>query len=145
MNASPSDLDLHLFNEGTHRRLYDVLGAHPTSGGVRFAVWAPSARVVHVVGDFDGWAGEHELVSQGSSGVWAGHVGDAAVGTSYRYRVTGPGGDRVDKSDPVGAAHHEAPSIDSYVADLGHEWSDDDWMASRAARNALDAPMSTLR
>ncbi len=136
------DVDLFLFGEGTHRRLYEQLGAQPGEDGTRFAVWAPAAREVHVVSDVDGWAGEHPLDPQGSSGIWAGRVPGAGVGTSYRYRVTSPTGDRVDKSDPVGAAHHMPPSADSYVADLAYEWGDGEWMAGRAVRHALDAPMS---
>jgi 1,4-alpha-glucan branching enzyme len=140
--ATIPDLDLHLLGEGTHRRLHEQLGAQPRDGGCRFAVWAPSARAVHVVGDFDDWVAEHELHPQGSSGVWCGWVAGAGVGTTYRYRVTTQAGDRLDKTDPVGAAHHEAPSIDSQVVDLGYDWGDGDWMATRASRNALDAPMS---
>jgi 1,4-alpha-glucan branching enzyme len=141
------ELDLHLFNEGTHRRLYRQLGAQadPTGDGgdgVRFAVWAPAARAVHVVGDFDGWSGETPLHPQGSSGVWCGFVDAAGVGTTYRYRVTSQSGARVDKSDPVGAAHHLAPSIDSIVADVSYVWGDGEWMKARSAINALDAPMS---
>jgi 1,4-alpha-glucan branching enzyme len=136
------DLDLHLFGEGTHRRLYQQLGAQPGEDGTRFAVWAPAARAVHVVGDFDGWSAEHALEPLGSSGVWCGWVDAAGIGSSYRLRVTADAGDRVDKSDPVGAAHHLPPSIDSFVPDLRHEWDDTDWMSSRAARQALDAPMS---
>jgi 1,4-alpha-glucan branching enzyme len=137
-----SDLDLHLHAEGTHRRLYQQLGAQPGDGGVRFAVWAPSARGVHLVSDVDDWAGEHELQPIGSTGVWSAWIDGAGVGTTYRFRITGQDGSRFDKSDPVAAAHHGAPSIDSYVPDLTHEWGDDDWMAERGARNALDAPMS---
>src|SRR5690606_37038294 len=114
----------HLFNEGTHRRLYRQLGAQPSGGGTRFAVWAPSARAVHVIGSFDGWAAEHALEPVGGSGVWCGWIDGAGIGDSYRYRVTGPAGERVDKSDPVGAAHHEPPSIDSLIADLAHDWGD---------------------
>ncbi|MGA1073961.1 MAG: 1,4-alpha-glucan branching protein GlgB [Ilumatobacteraceae bacterium] len=142
MTAAIPDLDLHLFAEGTHRRLYEQLGAQPGDGGCRFAVWAPSARAVHLVSDVDDWAGETELHPNGSSGVWSGWLDGAGVGTTYRFRITGPDGSRVDKSDPVGAAHHGAPSIDSYVADLSYEWGDGDWMATRHERNALDAPMS---
>jgi 1,4-alpha-glucan branching enzyme len=140
--AAISDLDLHLFGEGTHRRLYEQLGAQPGEGGTRFAVWAPAATAVHVVGDFDDWAGEHALRPQGSSGVWSGWVDGATVGVTYRYRVTTATGARVDKSDPVGAAHHLAPSIDSIIPDLDHAWDDEVWMASRAQRQAFDAPMS---
>ena len=136
------DLDLHLFGEGTHRRLYTQLGAQPGEGGSRFGVWAPAARAVHVVGDFDGWTGEHALAPQGSSGVWCGWVESAGVGASYRYRVTASTGGKVDKSDPVGGAHHLPPSIDSMIGDLSHEWGDADWMAGRGAHQSLDAPMS---
>ena len=136
------ELDLHLLAEGTHRRMYEQFGAHPIDGGVRFAVWAPSARAVHVVGDFDDWAGEHELTPQASSGVWSGWIEGAGIGATYRFRITSQSGQRVDKSDPVGAAHHPAPSIDSIVADLSREWGDQAWMASRGEKHALSAPMS---
>jgi 1,4-alpha-glucan branching enzyme len=140
--AQIADLDLHLFGEGTHRRLYRQLGAQPGEGATRFAVWAPAARQVHVVGDFDGWSGEHALTPQGSSGVWSGTVDGAGVGSSYRYRITTSTGTRVDKSDPVGAAHHMPPSIDSLIVDLGFEWTDSRWLSERGERQALDAPMS---
>ena len=68
------DLDLHLFNEGTHSRLYDVLGAHPTAGATRFAVWAPSAEAVGVIGDFNHWTDPVALTARGSSGIWEGAV-----------------------------------------------------------------------
>jgi 1,4-alpha-glucan branching enzyme len=140
--AQIPDLDLHLFGEGTHRRLYRQLGAQPGEGATRFAVWAPAARQVHVVGDFDGWSGEHTLTPQGSSGVWSGTVDGAGVGNSYRYRITTSTGARVDKSDPVGAAHHMPPSIDSLIVDLGFDWTDSRWLSERGERQALDAPMS---
>jgi 1,4-alpha-glucan branching enzyme len=136
------DLDLHLFGEGTHRRLYQQFGAQPDATGTRFAVWAPAARAVHVVGDFDGWSGEHALQPLDSSGVWCGWIDGVGIGNSYRYRVTTGRGDRVDKSDPVGAAHHLPPSIDSVLTDLAHDWGDEAWMSGRAGRQALDAPMS---
>jgi 1,4-alpha-glucan branching enzyme len=142
INDSIPELDLHLFGEGTHRRLHEQLGAQPGPGGCRFAVWAPSARAVHVVGDFDDWAAEHELDPQGMSGIWCGWIDGAAIGNTYRFRITTPAGDRLDKSDPIGAAHHQAPSIDSLIVDLSYDWGDADWMAGRAARQSLDAPMS---
>jgi 1,4-alpha-glucan branching enzyme len=136
------DVDLHLFGEGTHRRLYRQFGAQPGPGGTRFAVWAPAARSVHVVGDWDGWTGEHQLAPQGSSGVWAGSIGDVGVGASYRFRITTSTGARVDKSDPFGAAHHMPPSIDSLVPDLDHTWNDAGWMSARGGLQSLDAPIS---
>ena len=141
-NATIPDLDLHLFGEGTHRRLHEQLGAQPGEGGCRFAVWAPDASVVHVVGDFDGWSTEHQMYPQGTSGIWCGWVDGAAIGNTYRYRITARSGARLDKSDPIGAAHHEAPSIDSLIADLSYDWQDAEWMAGRGARQALDAPIS---
>ena len=137
-----SELDVFLHGEGTHRRLYDVLGAQVGDGGARFGLWAPSAASVHVIGDHDGWTREHELAPNDSSGIWSAWVPGAGIGTTYKYRISTPDGFRLDKSDPVGAAHHEAPSIDSVIPDLEHRWGDDDWMANRADRNALDAPMS---
>src|SRR5690606_11646027 len=124
--------------EGTHRRLYEQLGAQPSDGGSRFAVWAPSARSVHLVCDLDDWEHEHELHPNGSSGVWSGWVDGAGIGTTYRFRITAPDGTRIDKSAPVGAANHVAPSVDSYIPDLSYEWGDAEWMAGRGERNALD-------
>src|SRR5258707_13763803 len=97
------DLDLHLFGEGTHRRLYTQFGAQPGDGGTRFAVWAPAARAVHVVGDFDGWTGEHALAPQGSSGVWCGCVESTGIRNSYRFLVTSANGDKVVTADSVSA------------------------------------------
>ena len=88
------------------------------------------------------WHAEHQLHPNGSSGVWSGWVDGVDVGTTYRYRITTYHGHRFDKSDPVAAAQHEAPSTDSWIPDLDHDWGDADWMASRGERQALDAPMS---
>jgi 1,4-alpha-glucan branching enzyme len=140
--GSLPDLDLHLFGEGTHRRLYEQLGAQPSEGGTRFAVWAPSARAVDLVSDLDGWTIEHPLHPNGSSGIWSAWIEGAGFGTSYRYRITSADGERIDKSDPVGAAHHLAPSADSWVADLTYDWGDTAWMAGRGELQRLDAPMS---
>ena len=86
---SADELDRYLFNEGTHRYLHRRFGAQPGEGGCDFAVWAPNAQAVAVVGSFDGWAHEHHLGPSGS-GVWSGWVGGAAIGHSYVYRVTTP-------------------------------------------------------
>ncbi len=135
-------LDLHLLGEGTHRRLYEQLGAQPTPNGTRFAVWAPAAQAVHVVTDHDDWSNEHALHPNGGSGVWSGTIDGLGIGARYRYRVTGADGQRGERSDPVGAAHEMPPSRDSIVADLAYEWDDATWMATRGERNALDAPVS---
>ena len=135
------DLDLFLFGEGTHRYLHRALGAQPGRGGTRFAVWAPNAAAVRVVGTFDGWGDGHELTGS-DSGVWSGWVDGATIGDRYLYRVTGQDGRTVEKSDPLAAAAEDAPSISSIIADLDHDWADDDWLSTRGERIALDAPIS---
>ena len=132
------DLDVYLFNEGTHRYLHRHLGAQPVRGGTRFAVWAPNARAVAVAGSFDDWSGERALEPTGS-GIWQGVVEGAGVGDAYLYRITASDGERVEKSDPFGAATEEPPSITSRIADLDYDWGDDRWMAERGRRVALDA------
>jgi 1,4-alpha-glucan branching enzyme len=141
LHGHADEFDRYLFNEGTHRYLHRRFGAQPADGGCHFAVWAPNARAVAVVGSFDDWQHEHQL-GPSESGVWSGWVDGAAIGHSYLYRVTTPTGAKVEKSDPVGAATEEPPSIASVIADLSYEWNDDDWMASRGDRIALDAPVS---
>ena len=143
----PAD-DLWLFNEGTHSRLHDVLGAHllPDGQGARFAVWAPNAAEVSVIGDFNGWdTGSHRLVAQGGSGVWTGVTGDVAAGERYKFHIRSAvgGGYEVDKADPFAVWAEQAPRTASVLHDLGYGWNDDAWMAEREARNRHDAPMST--
>ncbi len=135
------EIDLHLFNEGTHRHLHDVLGAHPDDTGTWFAVWAPNAASVDVLGDFDGWRGQR-LEPVGSSGIWARHIAGALAGHSYRFAVTTHAGERMEKADPVGAATNAPPSTASVIAALDHRWGDGEWMAGRAARVAPSAPIS---
>src|SRR5262245_46693751 len=140
--------DLHLFNEGTHVRLYDKLGAHVTTSGgasgVAFAVWAPNAERVSVIGDFNGWDPErHRLAPVGGSGIWAGFVPGARRGHLYKYRLV-PRGSKLalEKSDPFGFWHQTPPETASVVWELDHVWRDQEWMASRGKRSRLDAPMS---
>ncbi|MET0325753.1 MAG: 1,4-alpha-glucan branching enzyme, partial [Ilumatobacteraceae bacterium] len=141
-SANPlGDIDLHLFNEGTHRHLHHCLGAHPDPTGTWFAVWAPNAAAIDVLGDFDGWTG-HRLDPVGDSGIWSGHVAGALVGQSYRYAVTSHYGERTEKSDPVGAATNEPPSTASVIAALDHDWQDTAWMAGRQDTVAPSAPIS---
>jgi len=141
------DQDVYLFNEGSHLRLADVLGAHPAEidgvTGTRFAVWAPSARSVSVIGDWNGWdPSTAPLVPRSSSGIWQGFVPNVGQGTRYKYRVAGPNGYAVDKADPV-ALHAETPPLTaSIVWEPRYEWGDAEWMEGRAARNGLDAPIS---
>jgi 1,4-alpha-glucan branching enzyme len=136
--------DVWLFNEGAHTRLYEKLGARLTPGGVVFGVWAPNAERASVVGDFNGWTpGEHPLAPQRSSGIWQQFVPGLPPGTRYKFHIESRvGGYIVDKADPFAAWAEPPPRTGSVVWDLDRTWHDDDWMATRAARNALDAPMS---
>ncbi|MFW6198594.1 MAG: 1,4-alpha-glucan branching protein GlgB [Acidobacteriota bacterium] len=142
--------DLHLFNEGRHHRLYDRLGAHPMrlddgTEGVYFAVWAPSARNVGVIGEFNGWDPEADpLRHRDSSGIWEGFVAGARAGHVYKFHVESHLGHGVfDKADPLARAAEVPPRTASRVHDWDHPWADDDWMRERWRHNALDAPMST--
>ena len=142
--SSISDLDRHLFNEGTHYRLYRTLGGHlRADGGADFAVWAPNAERVHVIGDWNGWTdGPDPLTPVGSSGIWAGRCDRAHVGNAYKYRIAARNGGRVDKADPLAFRTEVPPKTASVLADLDYEWGDDDWMRRRGAAFARDAPVS---
>lgn len=147
--AGPESLltadDLHLFNEGTHSRLYLKLGAHPLpGGGVYFAVWAPNARYVSVIGEFNGWdKGSHPLRPRESSGIWEGVIPEASENATYKYHIASAHrGYAVDKADPFGFQHETPPRAGSVVRRLNYDWGDARWMASRGARQTLDRPMS---
>jgi 1,4-alpha-glucan branching enzyme len=105
-----SDLDLYLFGEGRHERLWEVLGAHPRPGGCRFAVWAPNAHEVRVIGDFTGWGPYDGIVLEplGGSGIRAGFVPGVEPGARYKYRIHGADGRWTDRADPM-ATHTECP------------------------------------
>jgi len=143
-----TDDDLHWFNEGTHRHLYEKLGAHPVERaglrGAYFAVWAPSAEQLHVMGDFNSWKKtSHALQRRGSSGIWEGVVPGAEVGTRYKFYVTSrQRGYRVDKADPFSFCCEMPPSTASLIWDMEYPWSDQDWMKERGRRNHLRSPMS---
>jgi 1,4-alpha-glucan branching enzyme len=139
-----SDWDLHLFNEGTHHKLWEKLGSHPVPGGVAFGVWAPNAARVSVVGDFNGWDPDATpLTARDGSGIWEGFVPDLTKGTIYKYHVVSRWSDfRVNKSDPMAVHHETPPRTASIVWDLDYEWNDEEWMAERRRRNSHDAPMT---
>ncbi len=139
-----SDWDYHLFNEGSHHKLWEKLGAHITEGGTIFGVWAPNADVVSVVGDFNGWNPDANfLQSRGPSGIWEGFVPNVGKGTKYKYHIRSRNnGYRVDKADPLGVHHENAPRTASIVWDLEYEWNDAEWMKTRAERNSFNAPIS---
>ncbi len=139
-----SEDDLYLFNEGSHFALYDHLGGHLVDGGAQFAVWAPSARRVAVVGDFNGWDGSsHPLEPRGASGIWEGFVSGASKGQAYKYRVLGADDVEIDKTDPFGRLFQVPPETASILHADDYAWSDDAWMCARGERDALAAPMST--
>ncbi|HSL56656.1 MAG TPA: 1,4-alpha-glucan branching protein GlgB [Acidimicrobiales bacterium] len=141
------DHDLFLFNEGTHRRLHERLGSHPLEHegqpGTYFAVWAPSARAVSVIGDFNQWSpGADPLSARGSSGIWEGWIPGIGPGAIYKYRITAPSGDELEKADPFATMAEVPPNTASVVWDLRYQWNDDAWLAERGARQGLDAPIS---
>jgi len=144
------DLDLHLFNEGRHFELADALGANPTSmegvEGVRFAVWAPNAERVAVIGDFNSWdRRRHPMRLRPSAGVWEIFIPRLAAGARYKFDIVGPGGLRLpDKADPVAQQAELAPGTASIVAApaAGLRWSDAAWMAGRAERQSVTAAIS---
>ncbi|HEX4931882.1 MAG TPA: alpha-amylase family glycosyl hydrolase, partial [Gemmatimonadaceae bacterium] len=141
------DVDLHLFNEGTHRRLWTKLGAHPMVHegvhGTAFAVWAPNARRVSVVGDFCGWDGRvYPMRTMGGSGVWELFVPEIGDGALYKFElVTQEGMIRV-KSDPFAFKMEQPPGTASIVQGTDrHAWADGEWMARRATRDLTREPM----
>ena len=143
------DYDLHLFGEGTHYRIFEKLGAHPTTvgpaTGVHFAVWAPNAQRVSVVGDWNGWDGRvHPMRRLVPSGVWEIFIPGVADGVKYKFEVRGATGDVVQKSDPFGVAFETPPETASIVRDIsGYTWGDHAWMSSRIDRREwLAEPMS---
>ncbi len=140
--------DLHLFNEGTHYRLHDKLGAHLLTAdgatGVYFAVWAPNAREVYVIGDFNGWdRTRFPLRCRGVSGVWEGFITGLGEGAVYKYYVVSHHrGYTVEKADPFAFYCETPPKTASIVRDLDYLWQDQDWMKERHTRNTLDAPIA---
>jgi len=126
------EIDLHLFNEGTHRQLWRMLGPQRIGAGVRFAVWAPNAQRVEVLGDWNGWSGD-ELRPVGSSGVWVGIAENALSGQFYKFRVTGAHGREVMKADPMARLSELPPGDASIIPsdDIAFGWTDGDWMMSR--------------
>jgi 1,4-alpha-glucan branching enzyme len=143
-----TDNDLYLFNEGSHFRLYDKLGAHVVThagtSGTYFAVWAPDAEQVSVIGDFNGWNNRsHRLYPKGQSGIWEGFLPNIGKGTLYKYHIASRfNGYRVDKADPFSIFNEVPPKTASIVWDLDYSWGDQEWLASRRQRNGLDRPMA---
>ncbi|MCZ7563481.1 MAG: 1,4-alpha-glucan branching protein GlgB [Burkholderiales bacterium] len=144
-----TDHDIYLFKEGKHGRLYEKMGCRLAirdgAAGAEFALWAPNARAVSVIGEFNGWDPDaHALAARwDGSGIWEGFVPGVARGQSYKYRVRSQhGGYEIDKADPFGLFSEVPPQTASRAWTLEYRWNDGDWMANRRARNALAAPMS---
>ena len=143
------DLDLHLLGEGTHLRAYEKLGAHPRQlggvDGVSFAVWAPNAQSVSVVGDFNGWDGRcHPLRQPGSNGFWETFVPGVGVGALYKFQIHGPEGNLLPlKADPFAFRCEAAPGTASIVHGLqDHPWGDGAWLEARRRTRTHEAPVS---
>ena len=143
-----SDHDLYLFNEGSHIKLYERLGSHirmvDGTEGVNFAVWAPDAEKVSVMGAFNGWNNScHYLQPRGHSGIWEGFIPHIRKGEAYKYHVVSRyHGYKVDKADPFAFHAETPPRTASIVWNLGYEWHDQQWMETRGGRSSLNAPIS---
>ena len=137
--------DIYLFKEGTHAALYRTLGCHlGNPHGAHFAVWAPNAKAVHVVGDWNGWRhGAHELKPRWDhSGIWEADVAGVSRGQTYKYAITTANGNVEERADPFAFYSEIAPATASRAWSLEYEWDDAEWMAGRAKVNAHDAPCS---
>ncbi|HLE25466.1 MAG TPA: alpha-amylase family glycosyl hydrolase, partial [Thermodesulfobacteriota bacterium] len=151
MNAeSPiTDHDIFLFKQGSHFKLYNKLGSHPITvnetQGTYFAVWAPNAERVSVIGDFNGWNPEsHPLgVRWDGSGVWEGFIPYLEKGATYKYQITSKHNNyNVEKADPYAFFSESPPKTASIIWDLNYDWKDDEWMKNRFKFNSLDSPFS---
>ncbi len=146
------EMDLYLIGEGRHEELWKVLGAHirtydgpmGTVTGTSFAVWAPNARAIRVVGDFNTWDGQsHPMRALGSTGVWELFVPGVGKDTTYKFEILGADGYRRTKADPMARATECPPATASVVTESGFQWTDDEWLAHRANADPINEPMST--
>ncbi|WP_375257098.1 1,4-alpha-glucan branching enzyme, partial [Citreimonas sp.] len=143
------EMDEYLLGEGTHQRLWQVLGAHVMqhegAQGTHFAVWAPNAKRVSVVGDFNLWDGRrHVMRRRGATGIWEIFIPELGETAAYKYELIGADGKVLPlKADPVGFGSQHPPANASVVRDItGYGWSDDDWIKTREGRNGRTAPIS---
>ncbi|MBW4552600.1 MAG: 1,4-alpha-glucan branching enzyme [Aphanocapsa sp. GSE-SYN-MK-11-07L] len=142
-----TDFDLHLYAEGNHHRIYEKLGAHLTKldgvEGVYFAIWAPNARNVSVLGDFNYWDGRKHQMRRGITGIWELFIPGLSVGTHYKYEIKNSAGHIYEKSDPFGFEQEVRPKTASIVADLeSYTWQDTDWLEQRRRSDSLRQPIS---
>jgi 1,4-alpha-glucan branching enzyme len=148
LQSAISEFDLYLLAEGTHYRAYEKLGAHLTGKdgkrGVQFAVWAPNAKRVSIIGDFNNWNPNAAIMSSSTAGIWEGFVPDIGQGASYKYHIESRYRDyKVDKADPYGFASEIRPETASRVWNLdNYSWHDESWMKNRTNTNSLGSPLS---
>jgi 1,4-alpha-glucan branching enzyme len=144
-----TEFDINLFKAGKHFRLYEKFGSHLVTvdgiEGVYFAVWAPSAKQVSVIGDFNYWMeGEHQLnVRWDASGIWEGFIPLVEKGAIYKYKIQSHHNDiKTEKADPYARRCEHPPKTASIVWDDTYKWKDSKWMKTRKKNNAIDAPYS---
>lgn len=142
-----TEFDAYLFGEGTHYQIYEKMGAHPTTidgvSGVYFAVWAPNARNVSILGDFNSWDGRKHQMRRGNTGIWDLFIPELVVGTVYKYEIKSPEGHIYEKSDPYGYFQEVRPKTASIVTDLStYEWNDQVWLDNRRTEDPLKKPIS---
>jgi 1,4-alpha-glucan branching enzyme len=148
LQSAISEFDLYLLAEGTHYRAYEKLGAHLTGKdgkrGVQFAVWAPNAKRVSIIGDFNNWNPNAATMNSSTAGIWEGFVPDIGQGASYKYHIESRYRDyKVDKADPYGFASEIRPETASRVWNLdNYSWHDESWMKNRTNTNSLSSPLS---
>jgi len=140
-------LDRHLYGEGNHERIWEKLGAHPCSykgkTGIGFGVWAPNARRIAVIGEFNGWNPDAHLMEKGDGGIWQCFVEGAQVGQSYKFHLVSEVDNYwVEKSDPFAFATEFRPGTASKISDLSYEWEDAEWMGKRGTTDPLKEPIS---
>lgn len=143
-----TDHDIYLFKKGSHYKLYDKFGAHSVekdgSAGVYFSVWAPNAKRVSVIGNFNEWnPTEHVLFPRwDGSGIWEGFIADLTWGTLYKYAIETVSGEILEKSDPYALSWEQNLQAASLVSTTWYEWNDQKWLANRWKNNSLKAPLS---
>jgi 1,4-alpha-glucan branching enzyme len=142
-----SDFDKYLIGEGTHERAYEKMGAHLVSfagqEGIVFAVWAPNASQVSIIGEFNGWDGQQHPMHSSDSGIWSLFIPGLQEQTVYKYRLITQQNEQFDKSDPYGFAMELRPSTGSVAVNLdSYQWNDADWLAQRAGQQTLHSPIS---
>ncbi|KQS27917.1 1,4-alpha-glucan branching protein GlgB [Dyadobacter sp. Leaf189] len=143
-----TDFDIHLFRQGKHFKLYEKLGSHVMEHkgvvGTYFAVWAPNATYISVIGNFNGWnKGGHALAPRwDSSGIWEGWIPNVGVGEVYKYHIVSQTGEHLEKSDPFALWCEVSPKTASIVWDNWYEWGDSEWLKVRKEKNKLNAPIS---